>query len=393
MTENSKPREKEGTARLVAVDRAAHEMRRGRPVLVGGPEMDGDKDGAGEGATEAVIVVAAEFATEEAFERLKSLAGAVPDLALTHHRARTLKIRLYTDDVVLVPFPSWLTAAEARSLSDPGDDLSFPLRGPFEARRAAVSSANHAAVQLAKIARLLPAVMTVPAPAAGKGGVDAARQDMSSEHVLGVSAAAVMDYEMAAAASLVRVTAARVPLAGAEASRVIAFRSPDGGREHLAVVIGEPAPGAPVLTRLHSECFTGDLIGSLKCDCGQQLRGAIEQIGAAGAGVLLYLRQEGRGIGLINKLRAYALQDQGFDTVEANQRLGFESDERIFLPAAEILRQLGYRQVRLMTNNPDKVAALEQFGIAVTERVPHAFPSNDHNEFYLSTKKKSGHLL
>ncbi len=110
--------------------------------------------------------------------------------------------------------------------------------------------------------------------------------------------------------------------------------------------------------------------------------------------MLLYLRQEGRGIGLINKLRAYALQDQGFDTVEANQRLGFESDERIFLPAAEILRQLGYRQVRLMTNNPDKVAALEQFGITVAERVPHAFPSNDHNAFYLSTKRdKSGHLL
>jgi GTP cyclohydrolase II len=146
--------------------------------------------------------------------------------------------------------------------------------------------------------------------------------------------------------------------------------------------------------RLHSECFTGDLVGSLKCDCGQQLRGAIAEIARAGAGILLYLRQEGRGIGLINKLRAYALQGQGFDTVEANQRLGFESDERIFLPAARILQQLGFASVRLMTNNPDKVAGLEQYGIAVTERVQHAFPSNDHNAFYLSTKKeKSGHLL
>ena len=151
---------------------------------------------------------------------------------------------------------------------------------------------------------------------------------------------------------------------------------------------------APVLTRLHSECFTGDLVGSLKCDCGQQLRGAISQIGKEGAGILLYLRQEGRGIGLVNKLRAYALQDQGYDTVEANERLGFESDERVFLPAARILQQLGYRKVRLMTNNPDKVAALEQYGIEVAERVQHAFPSNDHNEFYLSVKKdKSGHLL
>ncbi len=377
MTENRTTRDNQGSARLVAVDRAAHDLRRGRPVLVE------DADG-------GVLVVAAELATEEALERLKALTGARPDLAITHHRARTLKVRLYTEEGVLVPYPSWLTAADARSLSDPQDDLSFPLRGPFDARRTPVTAANLAAVQLAKIARLLPAVMTAPAPPPGGAtGFDAARDAM-----LRVSAAAVIDYEIEAAASLVRVTAARVPLAGAENTRVIAFRSPDGGREHLAIVIGDPPTGRPVLTRLHSECFTGDLIGSLKCDCGQQLRGAIAEIGAAGAGVLLYLRQEGRGIGLINKLRAYALQDQGFDTVEANQRLGFESDERIFLPAAEILRQLGYGQVRLMTNNPDKVAALEQFGITVAERVPHAFPSNDHNAFYLSTKRdKSGHLL
>ena len=194
--------------------------------------------------------------------------------------------------------------------------------------------------------------------------------------------------------TLRQVTAARVPLEDAEDARILAFRSLDGGREHLAIVIGEPRTDTPVLARLHSECFTGDLVGSLKCDCGQQLRGAIAEIAREGAGILLYLRQEGRGIGLINKLRAYALQGQGFDTVEANERLGFESDERVFLPAARILQQLGYRKVRLMTNNPDKVAALEQHGIDVTERVQHAFPSNDHNEFYLSTKKeKSGHLL
>ena len=380
MTRNSTSRESTGPAQLVAVDRAAHELRRGRPVLI----RDGENNGGG------MIAVAAELATDEAFERLKSLSGAEPDLALTHHRARTLKVRLYTEDVVLVPFPSWLTVEQARSLSDPADDLSYPLRGPFEARRGPVTAANLAAVQLAKIARLLPAVMTAPVPDTG----EAAAADAELAAMLGVTAAAVMDYEMAAAASLRRVIVARVPLAGAENTRLIAFRSPDGGREHLAVVIGDPSPDGPVLARLHSECFTGDLIGSLKCDCGQQLRGAITEIGAEGAGVLLYLRQEGRGIGLINKLRAYALQDQGFDTVEANERLGFESDERIFLPAAEILRQLGYSRVRLMTNNPDKVAALEQFGIAVTERVVHAFPSNDHNAFYLSTKKdKSGHLL
>jgi len=141
-----------------------------------------------------------------------------------------------------------------------------------------------------------------------------------------------------------------------------------------------------VLVRLHSECFTGDLLGSLRCDCGDQLRGAIEAIAKADAGILLYLSQEGRGIGLVNKLRAYRLQDGGADTAEANEQLGFDADERIYLPAAGMLRHLGVRRVRLLTNNPQKVAALARCGITVEERVPHAFPSNGHNAFYLATK-------
>ena len=149
-----------------------------------------------------------------------------------------------------------------------------------------------------------------------------------------------------------------------------------------------------MLARLHSECFTGDLLGSLKCDCGAQLRGAIETISKAGGGVLLYLAQEGRGIGLINKLRAYRLQDQGFDTIEANERLGFDADERLYGVAARMLGLLGYGAVRLLTNNPDKVASLNAAGISVVERVPHAFPDNEHNRAYLKTKaEKAGHLL
>jgi GTP cyclohydrolase II len=175
---------------------------------------------------------------------------------------------------------------------------------------------------------------------------------------------------------------------------MIAFRPSDGGNEHLAILIGDPDRQAPVLVRLHSECFTGDLLGSLRCDCGDQLRGAIAAIAAAGGGVLLYLAQEGRGIGLVNKLRAYELQDEGFDTIDANEQLGFDADERVYLPAAEMLRQLRFGQVRLLTNNPQKVAALERCGIAVVERVPHAFPANGHNERYLRTKAtRSGHLL
>jgi GTP cyclohydrolase II len=360
---------------LLSVDRASFEFRRGRPVLI-----------TDDGGT-ALAAVAAELVTEAAIERLSTLSGVKPDLAITHHRARTLKIPLYTDDVVLVPFPSWLTAGMARGTADPTTDLANPMRGPFRPKREPVTDASVAAVQLAKIARLLPAAILARLD-------ENAAARIPGENIAMVRAADIMNYELGTAGALRQVTAARVPLEGAEDTRILTFRSPDGGREHLAIVIGEPPTDQPVLARLHSECFTGDLVGSLKCDCGQQLRGAIAEIAGAGAGILLYLRQEGRGIGLINKLRAYALQGQGFDTVEANERLGFESDERVFLPAARILHQLGYDRVRLMTNNPDKVAAMEQYGIEVVERVHHAFPSNDHNEFYLSTKKeKSGHLL
>jgi GTP cyclohydrolase II len=186
---------------------------------------------------------------------------------------------------------------------------------------------------------------------------------------------------------LVEVSAANVPLQVSEASRVHVFRPQDGGEEHYAIEIGNPDRESPVLSRLHSACFTGDLIGSLKCDCGHQLRAALDAIS-------LYMNQEGRGIGLANKMRAYALQNQGFDTVEANHRLGFEDDERNFKLGAEILRLMGFESVRLMTNNPAKVASMEAVGITVSERVALKVGSNPLNEMYLETKaKKSGHIL
>ncbi|MDO5643792.1 MAG: GTP cyclohydrolase II, partial [Paracoccus sp. (in: a-proteobacteria)] len=163
---------------------------------------------------------------------------------------------------------------------------------------------------------------------------------------------------------------------------------------HYAVEIGAPSRDAAPLVRLHSACFTGDVLGSLKCDCGPQLHAALATMGGAGEGVLLYLNQEGRGIGLANKMRAYALQNQGFDTVEANHRLGFEDDERDFRIGAALLREMGFSQVRLMTNNPRKLAMLESHGISVTERVPLILPANRFNRDYLAVKaEKSGHLL
>jgi GTP cyclohydrolase II len=193
---------------------------------------------------------------------------------------------------------------------------------------------------------------------------------------------------------LLPVAAARLPMEAAEAGRLHIFRPENGGVEHYAIEIGRPDRDQPVLARLHSACFTGDVLGSLKCDCGPQLRTALAEMGRLGAGVLLYLNQEGRGIGLANKMRAYSLQDQGFDTVEANHRLGFEDDERDFRIGADILRRMGFSAVRLMTNNPTKAAMMQAEGLIVAERVPLITGTNRHNAHYLSVKRdKSGHML
>jgi GTP cyclohydrolase II len=293
--------------------------------------------------------------------------------------------------VVGVPLVNGVDAAAVRRLAD-------PTLSPAEAASAATAllDGTHdladAAIKLSKLARLLPAaVVTAALPRRVGPAHFAAEHDL-----LRVGAGAIDEYPRIAAASLRPVGEARLPLADAEDSRIIAFRPADGGTEQYAIVVGRPDPAAgPVLCRLHSACFTGDLLGSLRCDCGPQLRAAIRAMAGEGAGVVLYLAQEGRGIGLINKLRAYQLQDgRGLDTVEANEHLGFEPDERAWLGAATMLRHLGVGRVRLMTNNPEKVGALARYGIEVAERVPIAVPSNAHNRGYLRTKaRRSGHLL
>ncbi len=353
-----------------AVERAVGELRRGLAVAVGGEQP--------------YVVLAAEQANDAGIADLARL-GEV-QLALTAERAQVLKIRPQVAPVVLVEFEARFDAALVCALADPAADLDNPLRGPFKVIRETPATAL-AAIALIKLARLLPAALLVPLE-------EAADPAWLLRHdLLTVAAGDVEAYEVGAAQALRQVSSAQVPLAASEDCRVVAFRPPDGGAEHLAIVVGEPPPDQPVLVRLHSECFTGDLLESLRCDCGQQLRGALDELAKEG-GILLYLPQEGRGIGLVNKLRAYRLQDQGYDTVEANLRLGFEADERLFLAAAEMLRRLGYDRVRLLTNNPQKVSGLEQFGVEVSERVPHAFPPNAHNERYLATKcQRSGHLL
>ena len=358
---------------LLAVDRAIDDLRRGVPVVVVGSESAGH------------AIVAAELAARQALDWLARLSAVAPVLAITAQRASTLHIRPTGADVVVLDGAQQLSADALRTLVDPTTDLAHPLRGPFPIAAEHPPAAYAAAVTLCRLARLLPAVVAVPL----ENDAEAAQDSL-----LRVAAADIESYETDGAIGLVAVTDAHVPLDGAADARITAFRPADGGIEHLAIVIGDPSRSVPVLVRLHSACLTGDLLASLRCDCGQQLRGAVELIAASGGGVILYLAQEGRGIGLINKLRAYQLQDQGFDTMEANERLGFEADERVFLPAAEMLRRLGFLQVRLLTNNPAKMAALARHGIDVVERVPHTFPATDYNAPYLATKaKRAGHLF
>ncbi|HSF95354.1 MAG TPA: GTP cyclohydrolase II [Thermohalobaculum sp.] len=339
-------------------------------------------------ATGGALVLAAEVLGAARLEGLRAEGPDALDLALTHRRAETLRARAYDGDLARVAVPADADAGWVRATADPSRDLATPLKGPYATRREGPSDLHALALTLAKQARLLPAaVVAVWADA---------------EHVRRLAAAAgltVLDAATLRSAAedaprMERVSDARVPTRFAAVGRCHVFRPADGGEEHYAIEIGRPSRHAPVLARLHSACFTGDVIGSLKCDCGPQLAAALTQIAAEGAGLLLYMNQEGRGIGLANKMRAYALQDQGFDTVEANHRLGFEDDERDFRLGAEMLKVLGFGAVRLMTNNPAKIAMMREAGIEVAERVALKVGHTAENAAYLATKAaKSGHLL
>jgi GTP cyclohydrolase II len=333
----------------------------------------------------ALSVLALDFASDLSLARFEAAMGQKARLLITPERAQTLKIISQREaagqESVLIAREDWMDLGHLVATADPVDDLRLPLKGPFQAQELGVLDVcAHSALQLAKHARLLPAALL------GVGVLPHAPQ---------IEAAWLQDYMRNTASGLKIVTHARIPLQEAQASHIYAFRADDGALEHLAIVVGQPAKQAqPTLIRIHSECFTGDLLGSLKCDCGPQLHAALAALNAEGSGVLLYLAQEGRGIGLINKLRAYALQDQGFDTVDANTRLGFGVDERVFAPAAQMLRLLGITSVRLLTNNPNKVAGLQAEGIDVVAQVAHRFGANPHNQEYLATKKaRTGHLL
>jgi GTP cyclohydrolase II len=350
--------------------RARADLRIGIPVVLTG----GDR---------GAVVAAAEALTAERLSLFR--AAGDPVLAVTARRAETLKARAYDGDLARLVLPKAAGLSWVQDVADPSDDLASPMKGPFRSAREGDATLHRLAIRLTKSARLLPAALVVDLadPAA-----------FAHLHDLTALDARALAPLLDAASPLHEVVSGRVPLAAAEAGRVHVFRPEDGGEEHYAVEIGRPARDRPVLARLHSACFTGDILGSLKCDCGPQLHAALARMGEEGAGLLLYLNQEGRGIGLANKMRAYSLQDQGFDTVEANHRIGFEDDERDFRLGAMILREMGFSSVRLLTNNPAKVRMMEANGIAVAERVPLKAGLNRLNAKYLDVKaKKSGHIL
>lgn len=357
------------------VARARADLRIGAPVAL-------------TSASGGALVVAAEALSAQRLAALRAAAPEALDLAVSHRRAETLRARAYDGELARIVVPVDADAAWVLATADPSRDLATPLKGPYATRREGPSDLHVLALALAKQARLLPAAVVALWHDAGP--VEA----LAAEAGLTTLTEIILRRATETAPRMELVSAARVPTRFAEAGRCHVFRPADGGEEHYAIEIGRPSRSTPVLTRLHSACFTGDVIGSLKCDCGAQLAAAMTQMAAEGTGILLYMNQEGRGIGLANKMRAYALQDQGYDTVEANHRLGFEDDERDFRLGAEMLKAMGFAAVRLMTNNPAKIAMMREAGVEVTERVALKVGRTDENEAYLATKAaKSGHLL
>ncbi len=346
-----------------ATARAIDALRRGWPVVI----------------DDCIAVVAIETAGRDELAAFDPEGAA--NILITAGRAVTLKLANQSaaatpDAPVMIARTAWLDADVALALADPALDLAYPMKGPFDAVPCASLDASAAALILARHAGLLPAFYTIPGVCA-----DAVR----------ISAEAIHDYEKPTRLSIA--ARAKLPVTACEHAEIIAFRSPDAMQDHIALMIGSPN-GTPPLVRLHSECLTGDVLGSLKCDCGPQLNEALKRIADHGWGILLYMRQEGRGIGLVNKVRAYALQDQGFDTVDANTRLGFAVDARDFGLAARMLKLLGAERINLLTNNPDKVAKLNAAGVEVIARIPHQLPANPHNAHYLATKRnRTGHAL
>ncbi len=351
-----------GETLLVKVERAISEFRAGRPVLL-------------RASAQLALALSAELADAELVRNLDALAAGNGHLVLSPARLRRLGAKGRTEAGIFA-----LPTIDLERVAD----LALKLESRMDAPVAPASALDTAALELARLSLVLPAALVVPVTAEAVAGESLVEADIE----------AVNAYRAAQAASLRIVGRAPVPLEGAPETEFVVFRGGEGLRDQVAIIVGKPDLDAAVPVRLHSACLTGDLFGSLKCDCGDQLRETVQWMAENGGGILLYLDQEGRGNGISNKMRAYKLQSQGWDTYDADEVLGFDLDQRHFDFAATMLKQLGVTSVVALTNNPQKIGAIEAAGLEVAASQRVLGRPNAHNVRYLASKRdRAGHLI
>ena len=344
-----------------SVERAIMEFRSARPVVV-------------DGATESALVIGVEDLDEAMSERIEAVAGGHAHLILPPARLRRLGLDRDAPGLVALP------VVDRERI----ENLALRVDGRIDAPVRPAGAIDEEALELARLSLVLPAVVVVPLAA----GIEV---DPSMTRVSGT---ALREYRSARAQDLKLVSRAPVPLEGAPKSEFVVFRGGEGLRDQVAVIVGTPDLSKPVTVRLHSACLTGDLFGSLKCDCGDQLRETVRFMAQNEGGILLYLDQEGRGNGIANKIRAYKLQSQGYDTYDADEVLGFDADQRRFDFAANMLKQLGVTAVRLMTNNPEKIRALGKAGLdVISDHRVLGRPTAENVSYLTSKRDRAGHYI